>query len=52
MRVLGFAYYIILISIYGEEELNLRVLGRGPRRANRNLRQFYIILLKKFKGKL
>ena len=35
-----FAYYNIFITIYGEEELNLGVLGRGRRKANRNLGQF------------
>lgn len=51
LGVLGFAHINIFITIYGEEELNLRVLGRGRRRANSDFISFYIILLKKIKGK-
>lgn len=41
MRVLGFAYYIIFNSVNDEEDFDLRVLGRGPRMANRYLMRFY-----------
>ena len=61
MRVLGFANINIFITVNGEEVFGLRVLGRGPRRANRLLTLFYVILsylmrfitilFKKFKDK-
>ena len=60
MWVLGFAHYNIYNTNNDEEVFNLRVLGRGPRRANRLLTLFYVILsylmrfitilFKKFKG--
>lgn len=51
LGVLGFAYYIIFISVNDKEVFDLRVLGRGRRRANSDFISFYIILLKKSKAK-